>query len=83
MEQRKDCSFCKRLEIAAFIADSEKRERRRTGQVKIYREYTVAFVERTWTKAKGKRRAGRITDYRYRGIGYRLNYCPECGRKIK
>lgn len=29
-----------------------------------------------------KRHAGRTTDYRNRGIGYKLNYCPECGRKL-
>ena len=25
---------------------------------------------------------GRTTDYNVRGIGFRLNYCPECGAEI-
>lgn len=43
--------------------------------------YTVAIVQRTFIKGR-KGSQGRTTDYRYRGIGYKLNYCPECGVKI-
>jgi hypothetical protein len=25
---------------------------------------------------------GRSTDYRFHGTGYKLNYCPECGKKM-
>lgn len=78
-----DCSFCKRLELAEFCADLAKKESRKNGTERVLREYAVAFVELTWTRAQGKRSAGSLTDYRRRGLGYRLNYCPECGRRIK
>jgi hypothetical protein len=45
-------------------------------------EYSVAIVKRSWYKKKGKRSACRTTDYKYRGVGYALNYCPECGKRI-
>lgn len=35
------------------------------------------------SKYKTKRQAGRTVDYRNQGLGYKLNYCPECGRKIR
>lgn len=47
----------------------------------IKREFTVAIVELTWIKSK--KNAGRTTDYRHLGLGYKLNFCPECGRKLK
>lgn len=43
--------------------------------------YSVAIVNRTFIKGeKGCR--GSSTDYRYRGCGYDLNFCPECGRRL-
>lgn len=76
----KECKFCDAMRSSlqadavsdAWITDAE-----------LYHEYSVAIVRRTWTKAGGKRNAGRVTDYRYKGCGYKLNYCPECGRKLK
>lgn len=44
-------------------------------------EMVVALVVRSWRKGH-KNQASRTTDYRYRGCGYKLNYCPECGRRI-
>lgn len=49
----------------------------------LFYEINVAIVDRSWTKEKGRRRASRLTDYRNQGIGYKLNFCPECGRKIQ
>jgi len=43
--------------------------------------YSVAIVQRTFIKGR-RGSQGRTTDYRYRGCGYKLNYCPECGKKI-
>ena len=46
--------------------------------------YTVALLIHSWCpKYKTKRQASRLTDYRNKGLGYKLNYCPECGRKLK
>jgi hypothetical protein len=43
--------------------------------------YSVAIVSRIFVKGrKGCR--GSSTDYRYRGCGYALNFCPECGRQL-
>lgn len=47
----------------------------------LLHEMVVALVIRTWRKGH-KNLASRTTDYRYRGCGYKLNYCPECGRRI-
>lgn len=47
----------------------------------LLHEIVVALVIRSWTKGH-KNQSSRITDYRYRGCGYKLNYCPECGRRI-
>lgn len=74
----KPCAFCESLQthknIRAFNNEHLK--------LKIYDDYTVALVIRSYTKGN-KRTAGRTTDYRYHGIGYRLNFCPECGRRLK
>ena len=45
-------------------------------------EIVVALVVRKWRKGQ-KNHASRMTDYRYRGCGYKLNYCPECGRDLR
>ena len=45
-------------------------------------EYTVAIVTRNWYRKRGRRSASRTTDYRHLGLGYALNFCPECGRKL-
>ena len=80
------CRFCEAMksnhqayEISCgWSTDAELKE---YGKYMI--EYTVAIVKRTWYKKMGKAKAGRTTQYRYRGIGFDLNYCPECGRKVK
>lgn len=80
------CRFCEAMESnrkvykisSEWLTDAE---RNQYGKYMI--EYTVAIVKRTWYKKKGKATAGRTTQYRYRGIGFDLNYCPECGRKVK
>ena len=44
-------------------------------------DITVAMVIHTYYPGH-KRNATRTTDYRNQGCGYKLNYCPECGRKL-
>lgn len=75
-----ECQFCEAIAFQKAMHRTYNRES--DDGAKIYHEYTVALVDRSWTKAKGKRRASRLTDYRYKGIGYELNYCPSCGTKI-
>lgn len=75
-----DCVFCERFK------DQKKIENfwlRKDDEPRKY-EYTVALVIRSWKPSiRSKRDACRITDYRNQGIGYKLNFCPECGRKLK
>ena len=75
-----ECKFCESLaehkQIENFWLDRKDKE-------PFKYEYTVALVIKEWLPSKGKRRAGRTTDYRYQGLGYKLNFCPECGRKVK
>lgn len=77
-----DCEFCLALaghkEAAAFW---RKYDKNGIGRVKC--EYNVALVIRTWDPERGKAHAGRTTDYRHRGIGFKLNFCPECGAELK
>lgn len=72
------CEFCDRLELEKFSRSLDKGQK-----PKIYYECTVALVVRSWTKERGKRNAGRLTDYRNQGIGYKLNFCPECGKDLR
>lgn len=78
----KPCAFCEALmgykNNRAFLDQRRKEEHKE----KIYEEYTVALVVRSYVKGK-KRTAGRTTDYRNQGIGYQLNFCPECGRRLE
>ena len=75
------CDFCDALESweRAKGVDVQHPDR---PEDKYLHEMSVALVVRSWWKSNGKRSAGRITDYRTRGCGYKLNFCPECGRKL-
>lgn len=48
----------------------------------LQHDITVAMVIRTY-RSGYKRNAAREIDYRYQGCGYKLNYCPECGKLLK
>lgn len=75
------CHFCEAYE-AHFRVFKFKRDHSEWYEAKLEHEITVAMVIRSWLPGK-KRNCGRITDYRYRGCGYALNYCPECGKSLK
>lgn len=69
------CKFCDSLRTWKQVKSMEK---------DMKEEYKVALVIRSWNpKVRSKRHAGRTTDYRNRGIGYELNYCPECGVQLR
>ena len=61
------CNFCEALKAENELM---------VGRV-CY-EFSVAKIKRTWTREKGKRNASETTEK-----GFFLNFCPECGRKIK
>ena len=70
------CKFCEAMELNRKVDTITKK-----NYPEIEHRYSVAIVKRTFVKGcKGAR--GSSTDYRYRGCGYALNFCPECGRKL-
>lgn len=84
--KEKPCKFCEAMKVKRQI-DKFTNEHQSPEDLKKYgkhkTEYTVAIITRSWYSKNGKRHAGRITDYRHMGLGYKLNYCPECGRELK
>lgn len=47
-------------------------------------EYAAALVQRTWNpKWQSKRYALKTVIYRRCGYGFKLNFCPECGRELR
>ena len=79
MVELKPCPFCESLKMRKQI---HRRSNKNREGPKYLAEYTVAIVERNWFEDMPKRNAGRTTAYRNRGIGYPLNYCPSCGKKV-
>lgn len=81
----KHCKFCEAMKgykqaeeiTRQWNADAEKQ----LGKYMMV--YSVAIVKHSWYRKLGKSHTGRSTDYRYRGLGYTLNYCPECGKSLK
>lgn len=78
------CAFCERVK-AKYEYVAEENLKNKTFKIKRKKEYcecTVALITHYWFHGN-KRNASRITDYRYMGKGYALNFCPVCGRKLK
>ena len=75
------CQFCESLKMWKQTDESFKKQYKADGTERLYHEYTVAIINRAYKKGQ-KRNSGRIVDYRNQGLGYRLNYCPECGVKL-
>lgn len=81
-----ECKFCKALETYKFaerywgenLTDEDKQK---LG--KRMDDYSVAIVQWTWWKKRGRKSAGRTVGYRRNGVGYRLNFCPECGKDLR
>lgn len=70
------CKFCDSMQRNLQVDEILKKH-----DPLMEKRYSVAIVSRMFFKGrKGSR--GSSTDYRYRGCGYELNFCPECGRKI-
>lgn len=78
-----ECEFCDALWLYKFSDRELNKLHVADGEPRMFHEYTVAIVRRSWTKARGKRHAGRSTDYRHLGLGFKLNYCPECGKALR
>jgi hypothetical protein len=85
-EELKPCAFCEAYKTHCQVDSindkyQDKEDLEKYG--KYMHVYTVALVQHHWYKKLGKRSAGRSTDYRNKGLGFKLNFCPECGRRLK
>jgi hypothetical protein len=76
------CKFCEAMKVNCQC-DEFNQSPNELVYGKYMSEYTVAIVAHHWYSKMGKRTAGRTVDYRHMGLGYKLNYCPECGRKME
>ena len=70
------CKFCEAMESYRKADTILKKH-----EPDVEHRYSVAIVQRVFFKGR-KGCQGRGTDYQYRGCGYKLNFCPECGRKL-
>lgn len=74
------CSFCSSYTSHKNVRDFKRNHPEWYGAVMEY-EIRVAMVIRSWVKGN-KKGAGRTVDFKCRGVGYSLNFCPECGRRL-
>lgn len=79
------CRFCEAMQTNRQVEEislsrSTEDELKQYGRYMV--DYSVAIVKRSWYRKRGKRSAFRTIEYRYRGLGFALNYCPECGKKV-
>ena len=70
------CKFCEAMEANRKVDAITKKH-----EPEMERRYSVAIVTRIFKKGSFGPR-GSSTDYRHRGCGYELNFCPECGKKL-
>lgn len=79
----KECKFCKALKERKQIHDFLSKKDPEDPELGPYlHDYKVALVIRSWYKKRGKKSASRTVDFRSQGLGYDLNYCPECGKEL-
>ena len=79
------CKFCEAMKVNRQIEEVDRlqtTDEKSKYYGKYMVEYTVAIVKRSWYQKIGERRSGRSVEFRYRGLGFELNYCPECGQKL-
>lgn len=77
------CEFCGTYGALVFSDKECRKLQIKHGEIPVYHDFTVAIVKRSFMK--GRKKLANIYEY-YRmknKIGYKLNYCPECGRKLK
>lgn len=76
------CKFCEAMKVNRQCDEIDQSPNELTYG-KHMSEYTVAIVAHHWYSKMGKRTASRTIYFRHRGLGYKLNYCPECGAKME
>ena len=75
------CAFCELLQgCKDSIADIND-ERKKENEADIIEDYTVVLLIRSHIKGM-KKKPGMLLRYWKKDIGYKLNFCPECGKKL-
>ena len=79
-----ECKFCESLENHKKIENFWLEE----GNEPSKYEYSVLIQMRCWKPKYGKKDSSWDIDYGNRkfgfhGLGYKLNYCPECGKDLR
>lgn len=74
MSDKKKCTFCEAIALQRFV---EERYNKPAG---IGMVLSAAIVSHAVVNG---RKCGRTTDYMKDGKGYKLNYCPSCGKRVK
>ena len=75
------CAFCDALAMHKWANSILQCDHGADDQV--LHAYSTALIIHSWLKSMGKASASRLVDYRHKGLGFKLNYCPECGRQMK
>ena len=69
------CECCEEIKLLQWIKS-------KNDDKEFEHKISVALVS-TIHKRNKKTARGRTTHYQKNGIGFSLNFCPECGKKIK
>lgn len=72
------CKFCEALDWKKKLARMVEKQYPNHRRV-----YSVALVDRIFVKGRKGGASSTSTDYRNKGCGYQLNFCPECGKYLK
>ena len=80
-QQQRPCPFCEELKSKRNIAKFKNAHPWYYGG-KFKEEYSTAILTRKWQKDTPKRDSQRIIDCGQRECGYKLNFCPTCGKKV-
>lgn len=80
------CKFCEAMKVNRQIEEVSRSwttddEYKRYGKYMV--EYTVAIVKRSYYRKTGKKKSGRTLEFRHRGLGFELNFCPSCGADMR
>lgn len=72
------CKFCEAMKTNRQVEEITRSwTTERYGKYMV--EYTVAIVKRSYYQKTGKKKSGRSLEFRHKGLGFELNFCPECG----
>lgn len=80
------CKFCEKLTDLKLCDKWSNKSRTEEDKERLGRrksDYSVAIIHWHWWEKRKKWSGGRTTVFRRQGVGFKLNYCPECGRDLR